>query len=983
MDNYQPSLYAEAHMFRARCPEPSMDTSFKVDEGYSEETRSQDGSNTPSDLDLTRADMASAAISSMARLPQSVLTLNEAQRSEFAYNVLLSLRTSSIAAIVERLRPLLHIDPVAALPPEVTSEIFAYLEPSMLLDASRVSRAWRDRTLDSRLWKQKFQSEGWGLDMEEVRRFEREAQSAPANMYPKTKSRRAETQVERRQSKRARAGADADINLDSSRRIRGHLSHRGEDVGAWNEQHGQVEADHDHERETPAAGHDEEMQDVGTNVNGSALQDEASSSHPHDTPLPLRCHGMYCTGEDPTDRVDITNHLARHAAPREAKPTSLVLDPPLIIPSSSKSPRLNFHNVYKQKRRLEDNWNAGRFTPFQLPHRDHPEEAHIECVYTVQYLGKYLVSGSRDRTLRIWDLETQRLVRKPLLGHSGSVLCLQFDDSKEEDIIISGSSDTDVILWRFSTGEMIKQIRHAHRESVLNLKFDNRFLVTCSKDKTIKIWSRHALRPSDANYPVRGLEGGGNCPSYIVDLSKHGIPGSIESSFTPQQQQPLEPYTLLMMLDDHGAAVNAIHIYKDQLVSASGDRSLRLWDIHTGVCTARCEGHTKGIACVQYDGKRIVSGSSDNTIRIYDPATQAEVACLQGHTRLVRTVQAAFGDYPGKREALEDEALAIDRQYFEAIRSGAISTGKPLARTSRTRERNAGSMRPEDIMAYGAKLPPGGGGSRWGRIISGSYDETVIIWKKMPDGRWVIGHELRQEAALRAAGGPLLAWSDVQARTHLNNHLQAQQNQDQPSAHQGGTMSTSHANGQTVGQASHHPPQAPQTPQAPASQPTQMPIPAHQNVQQAMQTGAAALQTGIQNVAALNNHLNNMTQSQVSPSFQNVFPNAQYRHYYQQIAAANANLNFFGTPIPNPGQSNPAPAHPAHPPAAPNAAPHAANAPAAATAGTPQPNARVFKLQFDARRIICCSQDPKIVGWDFANGDEKIIECSRFFAPPT
>ena len=46
-------------------------------------------------------------------------------------------------------------------------------------------------------------------------------------------------------------------------------------------------------------------------------------------------------------------------------------------------------------------------------------------------------------------------------------------------------------------------------------------------------------------------------------------------------------------------------------------------------------------------------------------------------------------------------------------------------------------------------------------------------------------------------------------------------------------------------------------------------------------------------------------------------------------------------------------------------------------------NARVFKLQFDARRIICCSQDPKIVGWDFANGDDEIIECSKFFGPPT
>jgi F-box and WD-40 domain protein 1/11 len=47
----------------------------------------------------------------------------------------------------------------------------------------------------------------------------------------------------------------------------------------------------------------------------------------------------------------------------------------------------------------------------------------------------------------------------------------------------------------------------------------------------------------------------------------------------------------------------------------------------------------------------------------------------------------------------------------------------------------------------------------------------------------------------------------------------------------------------------------------------------------------------------------------------------------------------------------------------------------------PSNMARVFKLQFDARRIICCSQTSIIVGWDFANGDEQITEASRFFAP--
>ena len=41
--------------------------------------------------------------------------------------------------------------------------------------------------------------------------------------------------------------------------------------------------------------------------------------------------------------------------------------------------------------------------------------------------------------------------------------------------------------------------------------------------------------------------------------------------------------------------------------------------------------------------------------------------------------------------------------------------------------------------------------------------------------------------------------------------------------------------------------------------------------------------------------------------------------------------------------------------------------------------ARIFKLQFDARRIICCSQTSTIVGWDFCNGDPELEEASRFF----
>ncbi|CRK19254.1 hypothetical protein BN1723_011842 [Verticillium longisporum] len=168
------------------------------------------------------------------------------------------------------------------------------------------------------------------------------------------------------------------------------------------------------------------------------------------------------------------------------------------------------------------------------------------------------------------------------------------------------------------------------------------------------------------------------------------------------------------------------------------------------VCTRTVVGHTKGIACVQYDGRRIVSGSSDNEVKVFDCLTGLEVASLRAHSHLVRTVQAGFGDLPYSEIEDKAEAKKIDEQYFKALESGAIEA--PVGPGShRTRPRNAGSSRPEDITAYGATLPPGGGGGKYARIVSGSYDQKIIIWRRLKEGEWVVLHRLRQEEAAEAA----------------------------------------------------------------------------------------------------------------------------------------------------------------------------------------------------------------------------------------
>ena len=888
----------------------------------------------------------------------------------------------------------------------------------MLLEASKVSNAWRERTLESRLWKHLFVAEGWGINLDEASTYERAHQFHGG--LKKTRSRKADNHSgQREQKRRAREGpAFIGEGLEFEMTPNSVVATSGTQV--WNEQDCPVGTNSAEEDTLPGQIMEEEMPGVMFQSTGSdGVSDDVSN------------------GMD-------TTSVAGRSNPSIANPAAVARKAALILSSHAGSPRLNYHYLYKQKRKLEENWSAGKFTSFQLPHRDHPEEAHTECVYTIQYSGKHLVSGSRDRTLRIWELDTQRLIKKPLVGHNGSVLCLQFDDSEKEDIIVSGSSDTDVIIWQFSTGKMIKKLSRAHRESVLNLKFDHRFLVTCSKDKTIKIWSRHELRPGDENYPIKGLQGGGKCPAYIIDLASYTNPIDIAENLTPQQMQPLPRFTALMAIESHGAAVNAVHIHKDQLVSASGDRSLMIWNIHSGVRTGVCMGHKKGIACVQYDGRRIVSGSSDDTIRIFDAATHAEVACLHGHSKLVRTIQASFGDLPGSQEDLEREALIVDRAYFEARRSGAIPTsrGGPQHSRREREHRNAGSRRPEDIMAVGAKLPPGGGGSCWGRIVSGSYDETIIIWKKAADGSWVVGHELDQAAALRAAGGPLIARSEMAQQTQTQNGAQQH-----------------HAHGPLVL------PQAASAPTAPQAQPSaqtlqqmQIHLSAQRVVQQAMQTGAAALQAGLHNVAALQHQLSNSSSSSINThpalngtqlqagaaalqvGLQNVaalhhhvsgiggnqqihthpalqpaqvqaFLQLQQQHqnaahqshmqgvhqwHAQQIQQnlqqqQPAQQSAQDQPATNVGHAVPTAANASNPPGMvasaaqgpvnPNVAAPLANAPNVVPMG--HPNASVLKLQFDARRLICCSQDPKIVGWDFANGDEEIIECSKFFGAPT
>eukprot|EP00658_Telonema_sp_P-2_P023521 TRINITY_DN19432_c0_g1_i1.p1 TRINITY_DN19432_c0_g1~~TRINITY_DN19432_c0_g1_i1.p1 ORF type:complete len:422 (-),score=78.60 TRINITY_DN19432_c0_g1_i1:398-1663(-) len=100
---------------------------------------------------------------------------------------------------------------------------------------------------------------------------------------------------------------------------------------------------------------------------------------------------------------------------------------------------------------------------------------------------RYLVSGSRDKTVRLWDLTTQQCMRT-LEGHDNWVRGVVFHSSGLH--LISSSDDKSIKVWSLENLRCVRTLQEAHPHFVSCLDFNQRFpmLVSGGIDQKVKIW---------------------------------------------------------------------------------------------------------------------------------------------------------------------------------------------------------------------------------------------------------------------------------------------------------------------------------------------------------------------------------------------------------------------------------------------------------------------------------------------------------------
>lgn len=226
-------------------------------------------------------------------------------------------------------------------------------------------------------------------------------------------------------------------------------------------------------------------------------------------------------------------------------------------PASKKRKTIPWKSVYSERYTVESNWRNGRFKTrlFQ----------HTAPITTLHLLHPYLVTGTQNGIIHVWDVQTGKLMRQ-LNDHRGAVSALKMDAHK----LVSGSYDETIRVWNYHTGACLATFRGGQVGKITCLDFEGSTVVSGSTDALVKVWN-------------------------FADKTCFSLRG-------------------------HTAGVNSVKVECGKVYSGSEDGEIRIWDIASKLCVKIIRGvHVNSVTGVSIASSGVlVSGSKDNTVRIWD-----------------------------------------------------------------------------------------------------------------------------------------------------------------------------------------------------------------------------------------------------------------------------------------------------------------------------------------------------------------------------
>jgi WD40 repeat protein len=286
--------------------------------------------------------------------------------------------------------------------------------------------------------------------------------------------------------------------------------------------------------------------------------------------------------------------------------------------------------------------------------------------------GKVAISGSKDKTLIVWDLETEQQ-RLTLTGHRDEITLVAISDDGKK--AVSGSKDKTLKIWNLETGREISTLNDiSNSVNSVVIASNSKQAFSCSTDKAIKIWdieerqSENLITENNEvtaaenifvnifanfwvllflallificlnpNFIERIVVTAYSCFFYlrlvffpllkIVDIITHKTEKiqniNVNQNCLQVDRDWLESKDTFDLFHSDSITVIAVTPDNERVLSGSNDKTIRVWNLETGNLLSILSGHREQVSSIALssNGKFLISSSLDKTIKVWNTAT--------------------------------------------------------------------------------------------------------------------------------------------------------------------------------------------------------------------------------------------------------------------------------------------------------------------------------------------------------------------------
>ncbi|MEO5358015.1 MAG: protein kinase [Nitrospirae bacterium YQR-1] len=250
--------------------------------------------------------------------------------------------------------------------------------------------------------------------------------------------------------------------------------------------------------------------------------------------------------------------------------------------------------------------------------------------------SKLLLSGSVDKTIKLWDIETGDLINT-FKGFLNGITSVHL--SENGLYAMAGTMDRTISFWDVKKGKQIRALK-AHEGVVRSVYLSNdcHLALSSGDDRTVKVWDVASGRL------IRTYDGHPD-PVMAVSLSADNrffITGCADRKLKLWQMTTANFLDILATYDGHTDVINTIALSLNGKLAVTGseDMTIRVWDLSAERCIHILEGHTAGVNTVSIsaDNNFVLSGSNDNSVRLWDIRTETCVRVFKGHQLGINSV---------------------------------------------------------------------------------------------------------------------------------------------------------------------------------------------------------------------------------------------------------------------------------------------------------------------------------------------------------